>query len=176
MDRVHSPPFRRFRWDCCRSFPLRLQPAARPSLHVLGAPFHDRIGVEFFAVRTPHILNRMALAQCASCPEGIIHRRQQSGPFQLGVTILEIVNLPVLRFAHFCFPFAFSPSSTSRRMASGRLGLPDRLVALGIRQLPEAQPNRNASFSNQRCAGQLSLVVRIRTADAIPTSRAPKNK
>ena len=102
--------------------------AAHPSLHVLGAPFHDRIGVEFLAARSPHILNRMALAQCASCPEGIIHRRQQSGPFQLGVTILEIVNLPVLRFAHFFSPFAFSPISTGHRIALSPAGV--SLIAL----------------------------------------------
>jgi hypothetical protein len=46
----------------------------------------------------------MALAQCARCPEGIVHRRQQSGPFQLGVTILEVMNIPVPRFAHLFFP------------------------------------------------------------------------
>src|SRR4029078_11983422 len=46
----------------------------------------------------------MALAQCASCFEGIVHRRQQSCPLRLRVTILEIVNIPVLRFVHSFFP------------------------------------------------------------------------
>jgi hypothetical protein len=88
------------------SFPLRLQPLSdvRPSLRVLCAPFHYRIGIKFFAVRPPHILNRMALAQSARCRKGIMHRRQQSCPFLLRVTIVEIVNLPVLRFAHLFSP------------------------------------------------------------------------
>jgi hypothetical protein len=46
----------------------------------------------------------MALAQCARCPERIVHGRLQSCPFQLGVTILEIANIPVLSFAHFFLP------------------------------------------------------------------------
>jgi hypothetical protein len=41
------------------------------------------------------------LAQCARRYEGIVHRSQQSGPFLLGVTILEIMNIPVPRFGHF---------------------------------------------------------------------------
>jgi hypothetical protein len=50
----------------------------------------------------------MALAQCARCPERIVHGRLQSCPFQLGVTILEIANMPVLSFAHFCSAVIFA--------------------------------------------------------------------
>jgi hypothetical protein len=75
------------------------------SLHVLCAPVCDRIGIEFCAVWTRHILNRMAPpAQCARGYECIVHRSQQSSTFLSGITILEIVNIPNLRFAHLFSP------------------------------------------------------------------------
>jgi hypothetical protein len=105
-----------------QDFSFAFGPAARPhlSLRVLCAPVHDRIGVKFFAVRPPHILNCMALAQCARCPERIVHGRLQSCPFLLGITILEIANMPVLSFAHFCSPFknAFSRKRSARSFST----------------------------------------------------------
>src|SRR5689334_1126409 len=90
---------------------------------VLHAPLRDRFGVKFFAVRSCYILNRMALAQCACRRESVVHRRQQSRPFLEGVTVLEVTNVPVLRFAHLLSPLtlAIMPCATTpccRRIAS----------------------------------------------------------
>ena len=35
-----------------------------------------------------------------------MHRSQHSSPFLLGVSILEIMNIPIPRFAHFPLPSA----------------------------------------------------------------------
>jgi hypothetical protein len=86
------------------------------SLYVLCAPFHDPTGVKFFTVRSLHILNYMALAQCACCHEGIVPRGQQSGPFEFRVSLLEITNAPVLGFAHL-------PSSLTSRSCRARESL-----------------------------------------------------
>lgn len=92
---------------------------------VLRTPLHDPIGVQFFAVRSFHILNRVALAQCASCDERIVPRRQQSGAFYFGIAILEVTNVPALRFAH--FPLRSQslgkPSATFRRAEAAQEGI-----------------------------------------------------
>jgi len=100
------------KWSCERDKQDDRSKAVSLLNHVLCAPFHDPIGVQFFAVRARHVLNRVALAQCACCYEGIVPRRQQSGPFEFRISILKIMNGPVLRFAHLPCPRLDNPTNT----------------------------------------------------------------
>jgi hypothetical protein len=85
----------------------------------------------------------------------------------LGVTILEIVNIPVLRLAHFFSPFAFSPISTSRRMASE----PDQRIGLRIeKQKPARLTIARAllSFPSRRIANETNGLGRLNPDSGYP--------
>ena len=77
-----------------------------------GLPTLRRVVVAIDAAVSNENSDETGIIVAGRADKGIMHRRQQSCPFLLRVTILEIVNIPVLCFTHFFSPFAFSPSST----------------------------------------------------------------